>query len=390
MLFQLFIVLFGLSFSTLAFSQVTKFEFLSKDAQANLSGLLTYPSPSNKASVPLVIMVPGTGLFDADVHFGRSGTKKDLIFVSIENELLQSGFAVLRMNYRGVFCNFLNYPNKCASCAIEKQREDFKKSCLNNEIRSGVTPANIRDDIEQIYRWSLTQPKISSDQVLMFGHSEGSTHIARLVESKKIQPKGLIFMGGVTESLDSLIQWQIVDRVVENLVLMDVDKNSVITNDEVKSSHAANVLSIYPIDSLLSPTGSWTQNTIQEAMQTQFVHVQTDALSKNDRDPYPNTALTQASYAWWKMFFTPDTPMLFSLSKFEGQIIYHNGSIDTQTNAEREEKFLNSYLGPKPKNITFITHDLKGHTLGLDPLLGPVADDSMKILIESFKGVIGK
>lgn len=224
----------------------------------------------------------------------------------------------------------------------------------------------------------------------MFGHSEGSTHIASLVESKKIHPKGLVFMGGVTESLDSLIQWQIVGRVVENLVLMDIDKNSVITNDEIKSSHKENVLSIYPIDSLLSPSGSWTQKTIQEAMQSQFAHVQTDALSKNDRDPYPNSTLTQASYAWWKMFFIPEAPVIFSLSNFEGRIIYHNGSIDTQTNAEREEKFLNSYLGPKPKNITFITHELKGHTLGLDPLLGPVAVDSMKILIESFKAVIGK
>lgn len=384
------VILLAIFFMSLpAFAESTKFSFSSKDGQAQLSGYLTYAE--NKAvPQPLVIMIPGTGLFDADVHFGKSGTEKDFIFVSIEKRLAALGFAVLRMNYRGVFCNFFNYPNKCTSCTPQTQLEEFKKACLDTNIRAKVTPAIMRDDFEQIYNWAVRQPSIDSKNVIMFGHSEGTTHISRLIEQKRIAPKGLVFMGGVTESLDSLIHWQIVDRMVENLILMDQDKDSKINNDEIKLAHPDSILSIFPIESLLSPTGSWTEKTFGDVMQLQYVLVQADALSKSDSAPYPNAELPQASYLWWKMFFTPDTPIIQALASFEGPVIYHNGSIDSQTSATREKNFLDSYSGLKPANVSFVTHPLKGHTLGADPLWGPITDDSMDTLIKSFEDILKK
>lgn len=329
-------------------------------------------------------MIPGTGLFDADVHFGRSQTERDFIFKSLEARLLIFGFSVVRMNYRGVSCNFINYPKRCKSCAPEKQFEELKERCIDRDVRSHVTPENMRDDFEQVFHWAKRQPGVNTENVIMFGHSEGTTHIARLIEQKRINPKGIVFMGDLTESLDTLIHWQIVGRMVENLMLMDQDMNLVVTNDEIKAAHSSNMLSIFPLASLLSPSGSWTESDFRSLLQTRYEETKKDALSQDDFSPYPSADFPQASYSWWKMFFIPDTPILAALSSFDGPVIYHNGSIDSQTNAKRQRDFISNYLGQKPKKLEFITHPQKGHTLGDDPLYGPISEDSMNKLVESF------
>ena len=176
-----------------------------------------------------------------------------------------------------------------------------------------------------------------------------------------------------------------VGRVVDGIVAMDINKDGTITNSEITISHPSSVLNVFPLNNLLSPTGSWTSQSIQSTLVAQYDAVRLDALSRDDADPYPNSDLTQASYRWWKMFFQQDSPIVEALSEFQGRVFYHNGSIDSQTNAKREKDFLDSYSGNKPGRLEFITHQGKGHTLSTDPLWGPIDDDSMATLIESFE-----
>jgi hypothetical protein len=378
--------LFSLN-SCAALHSANKFTLKSRDHKANISGFITYPD-NLSSNVPLVIMVPGSGLFDSEVHFGRSKTKRDLIFLDIEKELLNLGYAVLRMSYRGIFCNLMNFPSKSSTGKPKEQIEIYMKECISSNIRGEVTPENMRDDFEQVYEWALKQKRISSSKVVMFGHSEGTTHISRLIEQNRIHPHSLIFMGGVTESLDSLIKWQLVERVSNAIILMDSDKNGVITNEEVKIAHSTSMISVLPIAGLLSPSGSWTSESIKNLLVSQYEKIKANALAHEDLEPYPNQSLPQASYRWWKMFFTSDTSIIEALSKFQGQIYYHNGSIDSQTNAQRQEAFLNSYSGVRPPNMSFKIHTNRGHTLGKDPLWGPIAHDSMTTLLKDFKKVL--
>ena len=55
-----------------------------KDGAATLNGQFDWPAGRHEveeeAGLPLVFMVPGTGLFDRDVYFGNSNTDAALRF----------------------------------------------------------------------------------------------------------------------------------------------------------------------------------------------------------------------------------------------------------------------------------------------------------------------
>lgn len=368
----------GLLFS----SEIQEFSLKTFDGKAVLSGQIDFPNSDDK-SFPLVIMQPGTGLFDRDVDFGNTDDENSLIFKSISSVLLKAGFAVLRYDYRGVKCSFQTMP-KCFDCADKKAVFKFYlDSCISNEIRGTVTPSNIQEDLLLAYQFAASNSKIDMKKVIMFGHSEGSIHISNLVKNSLISPLGIIFMGGLAESPASAIEWQMKGRVIDGIMQMDKNSDGRVENKEVEENHQAGVLKIFPLKMLLSPDGFWTKESITSLQTAKYSEFKKSALMHADDEPYAANGITQASYKWWKMFFEDENTIIDNLIKFPGRTVYFAGKKDSQTDYLRQTQIIESYVHKllvKPEVIAF---ESLGHSLGSNPLVGPVDHVALEKIVET-------
>lgn len=344
-------------------SQAAEFSVPTTDGLYTLKGQIDFPNQV-QTSVPLVVMMPGTGLFERDGLFGRTGTDRDFVFKDLSKALNAKGIATLRFDYRGVHCNSRVNPNISV--------------CVDNAVRQTVTPENLRADLVQLFNYGSQMTGIDSTKVSVFAHSEGTLHTARLIGAKLINPKFVTFMGMVTESPKSIIHFQMVDRQVGAMFEADANHDGTLTNQEVQTVCDGYKLPQETCDKLKSPTGSWTRETVATPYNAYYQQVYDDAMNTDEAKAYipnPATQTVQASYRWWKMWFTDDRNAMDDLLDYKGKIFAHNGTIDSQTPGNREFALLST---KKSQFISFPNLTLypgKGHSLSSDPVYGPIDAD---------------
>jgi pimeloyl-ACP methyl ester carboxylesterase len=325
------------------------------------------------SKVPSVLLVGGTGLFTRTGNLGRSGTPRDEVFTDLTKRFNAHCIAVARFDYRGVNCE-------------SKTKEDVAK-CIDQNLRAKVTPETILDDIQVVFDHLERQAFFDPKRVILIGHSEGSLNIARLLERKSVGASGLLFFGGMTESANGILRWQLAERPLEWAFEMDADHNGILTNDEIKNgfsrSHFAQQI---PVENLLSPTGSWTRESLGQVFEDGYKATESKAMATSDESPYVLSDIVFSSYKWWKQWFTDKKSVLESLKDFEGPIEYHNGDIDSQTPGRRERKFLDAIAFPMRSRPRFILHAGKGHTLSSDPLFGPIDEAIADELVQTVVG----
>ncbi len=297
-----------------------------KDGAATLNGQIDWPAGQyeveEEAGLPLVFMVPGTGLFDRDVYFGNSNTDADLIFKTLGNALTQHALAVLRFDKRGVSCNERTVRG-------DGGFDGFIEKCVDREIRSRVTPATIQDDIKQIFDNAASHDRIDPNRIILFTHSEGTTHVARLVKAGQISARGLVALGFVAESPKRLLRWQLTKRMADLVMLRDSDGDGSISNDEIKAGGL--FLGAINPDIYLSASGLRTEAELRTFLGDEYETFYQNTLAIPDDRPYGRLA----SYAWWKMYVVDDRPVVDDLFDFDGVMAFHNGANDSQTPASR-------------------------------------------------------
>ncbi len=354
------------------------------DKLSSLAGQIDFPAAHNE-KFPLVVMVPGTGLFDRNVEFGISDTDEDLIFKSLAAELNRLGFAVLRYDYRGVRCGPKNAP-ECVECKTsQERREHLIRSCLDNEVRRHVTPENIREDIHAVYRYGSNHPRVEPSKIIVFGHSEGSLNLSYLLKDRLIQPKAVVFMGGLAESVASVIQWQAVGRIIDAMMEMDSNRDGFVSNEEIKAGHSRSFLNNFPLDYLLSPNKvGWGQAELLQWRNSQYEVLKSNSLAKHDHDPYESGGIVQASYRWWKMFFTDNNRVIENLADYDGPIVYCNGDKDAQVDFQRQKQMVDWAVKELGLNARIELFSQTGHTLGEDPIYGPLTIESKNKILGIF------
>lgn len=356
---------------------------VSAQGSIRLSGQIDFPLSSTIKGV--VILVPGTGLFDRDAEFGQADTEKDLIFKEISQSLTAKDLAVVRFDYRGVTCNRRTMP-LCPDCKnIKEESAHWRKSCLNNDIRAGVTPENIRGDIEVIYKHAATHPKLFNKKIVVFGHSEGSLHLSHLIAEKRIHPRGAVFMGGLAESPQNVIRWQMTERFSAALFEFDFNSDGIVENDEIKLGHSkkTNYLHQVPVASFLSSQGFWTKKTFDAYLESSYQAVKSEALSHRDDEVFGVNGINQASYRWWKMFFSDNQSVIQNMVGFDGPIFYLNGSNDAQTDFVRQRDEINRVADKFLRKPQLIKVESAGHALGADPIFGPLLPSSLTLITKT-------
>ena len=355
-----------------------QFKIKTNDEITYLRGQIDFPPKMQSKKFPLVVMMPGTGLFDRDVAFSNpADSKVALVFKDLSESLNAHGIATLRFDYRGVGCDFETMP-KCELCKTKEEKINlFFNICYNNAIRQSVTPETLRSDLRQVYEWGASHPSIDSEKIIVFAHSEGSVHTAHLVGRKKIKPKGVVLMGGVFSDISSVIRWQYVDRTAIIYKSMDTNKDNALSRSEIEKN--------FPESPLLKTSNqdNWTFEDLDKYLNSEYEKDRLNILKSNDSLPYPSASFVQGSMAWWKMFFLQESTSLIDLwHQADIPVINHIGSNDIQVWLQNEKDILKA--NPSVQ-IQIVEHLEKGHTLGIDPIYGPISPESKQRLIKSIQ-----
>lgn len=358
----------------ISFAGTQPFQLPSRDGKAQISGQIDIPE-CGKQKYPTVLIVGGTGLFTRNGYFGRSGTARDFLFTDLAQRLNAQCLAAVRFDYRGVRCDL--------------QTQADSANCVDRVLRATVTDQTILDDIQVVYDWTFAHAAVDSQKVVLFGHSEGSLNISRLVQRKSAAPRAILFMGGVTESPRTLLHWQIVDRSVEWMFAMDQDRDGWLTNDEIRQGYKQSPFNgSVPLDNLLSPTGGWLRPALLQAVEANYLGLKNLSLTHADTDPYLIDKYVYATYQWWKRWLTDDVSVVENLKDFTGPIVYHNGDVDAMTPGGRELAFLQDQQMQMRSKPRFVVHPGKGHGLSPDPHLGPIDADIADQMVQDIVGFV--
>lgn len=319
-----------------------------RGAEVRLQGQIDFPA-ADKA--PLVVMVPGTGLFDRDVAFGASGTAEDKVFLALADAFLDAGLAVARYDLRGV----------------------THGGGADNAIRAGVDAQSGSLDLSAVYRHAASHPRVQPGRVIVFAHSEGMLVLSHAIEQGLVSPSAVIGVGALLESPVSVVRWQTEARVYESMRQLDRDRDGTVTNEEIRSGFGGSRLKVFrDVEQFLSPAGVWQPSDLEDVRERwRTIHAESReaALARKPEEPYQVGGLTQASYGWWQQWYTDETPVAARLRSFTGEVSLHFGQRDSQTPAHRQLAMLSDLLASP---VSVRVYPGFGHCLGEDALLGPM------------------
>lgn len=339
----------ALGFTTTAAAQ--PFEIRAPDGQT-LHGQVDRPDGDTGPPRTAVIMVPGTGPFDRDASFGKSGTEDDRLFKALAARLAERGVSAVRFDLRGV-----GHGGRATDPAVMGRR----------------TTTTMRDDLGAIYDWARASNGLAARCIILFGHSEGMAHIGRLADAGAPAPLAVFGMGALMQSPVQVIRWQLTERDGHSLRLMDRDADGRTTPEEVRAHIGSTPAAVYGmVEPYLLP-GGWGAAELAQLKANQTAAYEAEkarALAKADTDAYPSAEAPFAAYQWWKSWFTDERPVAASLARWNAPVRLHYGDRDSQTNAEEQAAAARAALEPSLLSIT--VHPGRGHSLGEHVLFGPV------------------
>ena len=154
----------------------------------------------------LIVALPGSDAFGHDFDEGLPQQDgKPPSFMKQRIELFaKAGYATAIYSQRG-----LQRPSECAKGGTVKEKIDFYgEHCYNKQVRSQVDLETITADTRKVFAHLSTHPITKDMPVIALGLSEGSYHVARLIDLQKINPVGVVFIGGMFDSFAATIARQ--------------------------------------------------------------------------------------------------------------------------------------------------------------------------------------
>ena len=345
-------LIFAAALTLAVTQQVQPFSIPSGDGYV-LTGQADAPEGRSRGAV---ILVAGTGAFDRDVTFGRSGTPRDRLFADLAARFNARGLTAVRFDRRGV---------RHGVPATE---------AIDAAAAPGVTAENLSADVGAIYDWVRSDAGLNAPCVVFFAHSEGAVHVAGVARAGAPDPALFIGMGAPLESKVSAVRWQSAGRDADSLAMMDADGDGTVTNEEVRANWMNTPSAVFEmLAPFLHPNGAWTPADLDQLRATQtamYEQAKTAAMALNDTDPYPNAASPAFSGRWWKSWFTDDEPMATQFARWRTPMILHYGERDSQVRETRQRAAAEGVL--PDTQVRFVSHPGRGHSLGSESLLGPI------------------
>ncbi len=270
--------------------------------------------------IPIVVMVHGTGLFDRDANYGKTGADR-----------------------------------------------------INPAVSGSTTVQTQWQDLQAVYDQALKTVKADTKCIAIFGHSEGMANIGLLAAHDNRAPALVAGMGGLLESPKTVFKWQLSGRDAYSLHKMDTNGDGITTNAEVEANWMNTPSAVFNTKApFIHPDGQWAGEDLVKLQDVQkgfYQQAKTTAMAMDDTAPYPNAKRPMAQYSWWKHWYQDDTPVAQNLANWDSKFIFYNGDIDSQVVASRQKKAIEAYL--KGRAVQKVMPGL-GHSLGHQVLLGPM------------------
>jgi hypothetical protein len=335
---------------------------------------------------------------DRDGYMGNSGAERDLVYRDLASGVLAKGIAVARYDNRGVRCNEMTMPPcRAGSSELEISRH-YVDSCVDNELRETVTVQTQLDDVETIWNFVRNHARVDSEAMVILAHSEGALNAARLIQARRIDPRGILMFGAGAGSPADILRWQMVDRCVAHLMSWDADGDGRVTQADVDGRLPTDLL--FPIMAmgpaeLGAPPEGWTRETAHACFLRFYEDKKAAALAKPETAPYPDQwgdfRMVVASHAWYRQWLVDTTPTIDLLAAYTGHASFHIGGIDSQLPGGLQmaiaEDRINAGIFARPPRLTL--HPARGHSLRTgEPAAGPMDDDAKRSLIKEIREIL--
>ena len=358
-------------------SRTELFSIASRDGVTTINGQIDHPDQN--VTRDIVLLVPGSGLFDRHYLLGESETDEDFIFDQLALDTLKLGLSVLRFDSRGISGNRRDPRLKEAGSTISRERLFFEHF-VDSNIRQTVTPDTQVDDLFNLYCLCAN----TYNKIMLIGHSEGTISIGRMIAKYGPTIDNIIFISPALESPRSLFEWQAVDRMVQWIKEINPDSGTIAINDIRRRFGFSKLSSIYTISSVIPYRGAWTSDGLQamlEKRRADFYSERAWTINNDDSLPWPGPSpTTQASFAWWKQWCLDDRPCILDLNEFSGNVHCVFDDYDTQTDYERQYLQFRTSKDHVAASLSFSVIPGVGHTLGLHGLLGPMTTASRDVI----------
>jgi dienelactone hydrolase len=374
---------------------VEEFSVPTLDHVTSLRGELAYPDDA-QGPLGTLLIVPGGWFMERDGFMGDTYTEADLMYRRIGQRVLRQGFVVARYDNRGVTGNEFTIGLTREGQNSQAETEHYLRRCIESHVRRTVTPESWREDVRLIYDFVVQHPRVAAEQVVVFAHSEGGIHVARLIGRKQINPKGALFAAVITESPVGILQWQEIDKYVDEVLRWDRDGDGLVSRDDVLWGYENG--SIFPdvgitANELIPPATHWSRSTLATLFRRRYEARRAEALAADDASPYPAPAgpleIVAASCRWWKQWFTDETPTIDLLCDYAGVVSFHFGEIDSQTPAEREIAFAKSCRHMLRREPTIVLHPARGHAFRTgEPQKGPMDIEAEDMIVEDLVAML--
>lgn len=293
--------------------------YFNTDKTIQYGATLTYPKGAQSKKYTTLILITGSGQQDRDETIFNHKP-----FAVIADYLTQSGFAVLRIDDRGV----------------GETTGDVKKA----------TSMDFANDIKNAVRFLMNEPMINTNKIGLLGHSEGGM-IAPIVAANNKDIAFIISLAGTGVSGKDLLVKQNID-IMESTgistlqaknygtLFSDLIKN---TMDEKDSSAALQKgKNIYT---------SWVEEN--KNIDLSFMGINND----QERDTFIKQIVTTFKTPWMQ-FFIECNPSIY-WQKIKVPVLALNGSKDIQVDAAINIKAIQEAF-KKGKNKKLTTHIFPG------------------------------
>lgn len=373
------------------------FKIPTRDGRTCIEGQIDLPKGDAATRFPAVIIVNGGWFMERDGFMGNSGAERDLIYRDLAKELVAASIAVVRYDNRGVRGNEMTMPPcPAGSSELEVARHYFK-TCIDADVRQSVSVQTQMDDVQQVWEFTMNHPRVETQRIIIWAHSEGGLNVARLISARRICPLGVITVGSAASSPADLVHWTMVDRYAEHLMRWDDGSEGRVTQADVDRHYANDAL--FPVvgikpETLTPPGEGWTLAAARDHFETIYAQTKADALSKPDDAPYPDPApefrMVAASNNWWRQWFEDTKPMIDHFAEYRGHTSIHIGEIDSQFSGARERAFAESRIkaGVFARAPRLVFHEGRGHSLRTgEPAAGPMDDEARVSLVQEIRQI---
>ena len=181
----------------------------------------------------------------------------------LEESLNKENIAVVRFDNPGVYPTSMHCRENIKKSGLSNVI--LKESCFDDDVVSSLTHKKYLLDIENLIFTVKARLPLAKNRLILMGLSEGGIHIAHLINNLQARPKGVLMIGSPLESVSLLTKWQVVDRPIETIPLFDLNKDGIVTNEEITSAYKKGVGNfMLSVSSWLSPQGKWDKTNIGE------------------------------------------------------------------------------------------------------------------------------